>query len=94
MAHSAQDAVIPSDKTRRRRRITPAQMVGIVAVTLFISTEVAAVSAAAVWGISGLLGLKRGGEITLSVAFGLPTLFAVVRTAQLAVEAETDPENN
>ncbi|WP_048647728.1 hypothetical protein [Nitratireductor soli] len=94
MVHQELTAAGTSGQKRRRRRATPAQMLGIIAVTLFISTEVAVASAAAVWGISGLLGLKRSGEIGLSVAFGVPTLFVTVRTAQLATAAETDPENN
>ncbi|MFC5583856.1 hypothetical protein ACFPOD_01945 [Nitratireductor kimnyeongensis] len=77
-----------------RRRLTLAQTLGFVSVTLFISTEVATASAAGIWGISGLLHLQTVGEVILSVIVGIPTLFAMVRCGQLAFAAETDPENN
>ncbi|MEC9243393.1 hypothetical protein T8J41_18120 [Nitratireductor rhodophyticola] len=77
-----------------RRRLTLAQAVGFVSVTLFISTEVAAASAAGIWGLSGLLHLQPLGEIILSAIVGIPALFAMVRCGQLAFAAETDPENN
>ncbi|WP_292894337.1 MULTISPECIES: hypothetical protein [unclassified Nitratireductor] len=77
-----------------RRRLTLAQILGFVSVTLFISTEVATASAAGIWGLSGLLHLQTVGEIILSVIIGIPALFAMVRCGQLAFAAETDPENN
>ncbi|WP_295814242.1 hypothetical protein [uncultured Nitratireductor sp.] len=77
-----------------RHKLTLAQVIGFVSVTIFVSTEVAAASAAGIWGLSGLLHLQTAGEIVLSVIIGVPALFAMVRCAQLAFAAETDPENN
>ncbi|MAS13456.1 MAG: hypothetical protein CMH69_09145 [Nitratireductor sp.] len=77
-----------------RGKLTLAQTVGFVSVTLFISTEVAAASAASIWGLSGLLHLQAVGEIILSAIIGVPALYAMVRCGQLAFAAETDPENN
>ncbi|WP_367715197.1 hypothetical protein AB2N04_14915 [Nitratireductor sp. GISD-1A_MAKvit] len=91
MSLSTSDAQRQS--TASQRGLNLAQIVGVVSVTLFTTTEIAAASAAGVWGLSGLLHLGTTGEIVLSGIIGLPAIYGVCRCAQLAFEAETDPQN-
>lgn len=77
-----------------RQRPTPAQWLGIVSITVFISTEIVTAAAAAVWGFGGLLGIGPSGLAALAALAGAPALYAVIKTAQLAFAAETDPQNN
>lgn len=76
------------------RVITFGSIFGALAATLFLLTEIAAVALAAVWSLSGLLGLGTGAAVLLAIVIGMPSLYGALRAAILAFDAETDPVNN
>lgn len=79
---------------RRGRPVTALQWLGIISITAFLSTELAAAGGACLWGLSGLLQLSTASVYALAAVIGSAVVFACGRVAILAFEAETAPENN
>lgn len=77
-----------------KRVINFRSLLGFIAVSIFVATEVIAAAAAAVWSISGLLELSAFPMIVLGTVVGFPCLYGIIMTTVMAFEAETDPENN
>ena len=69
-------------------------LLGFIAVSVFVATEIVAVAVTAVWSISGLLGLGVFPTIVLGTLVGVPSLYGIIMTTILAFQSETDPENN
>lgn len=77
-----------------KRAINFWSLLGFIAVSVFVATEIIAAAVAAVWSISGLLSLGTFPTIVLGTLVGVPSLYGIVMTTILAFQSETDPENN
>ncbi|MCC0037961.1 MAG: hypothetical protein H6893_03060 [Brucellaceae bacterium] len=72
------------------RAIPAGAILGAIAVTTLIGTEIVSVLAAAVWAVTGLLHLGPATTFVLAIAAGLPGLVSVGLLAILAINAEVD----
>lgn len=77
-----------------KRVITPGSLLGFVSVSLFMTTEIIAAAAAAVWSLSGLLHLDSFPTLVLGTLIGVASLYGIVKSTIMAFDAETDSENN
>ena len=69
-------------------------LLGFIAVSVFVATEIIVAAVTAIWSISGLLRLGTFPTIVLGTLVGAPCLYGVIMTTILAFQSETDPENN
>lgn len=63
------------------------------ALSVFLATEIAVVTAAAIWALVGLMHLGTTTASILAALIGLPALYAIVVVVTASFRAETDPEN-
>ncbi|WP_274425670.1 hypothetical protein [Chelativorans sp. YIM 93263] len=77
-----------------KRIISFWSVAGAISVATFVSIEIAAAATAAVWALSGVLGLGQFTTVALAVLIGLPSVYAIFIVARLSFLAETDPQNN
>tara|TARA_B100000949_G_scaffold55279_2_gene48755 strand:- start:3983 stop:4231 length:249 start_codon:yes stop_codon:yes gene_type:complete len=77
-----------------KRVINFKSIFGVVAVTLFISTQLIALVGAAVWALIGHFHLGGAAALVVLAITAVPLTIALVKIALLAYETETDPENN
>jgi hypothetical protein len=85
---------LPGIQQNRGRAIGIAAIFAVITVTLFIDTEILAVTAAALWAMSGLFAIPAIFLAVLGVAVSIPALWACIAVAILVFNAETDPANN
>ena len=71
-----------------RPALTWLALLGFTGVFTFVATEVLAMSAAAVWAVSGLFQLGHIAVIVLAVVVAIPALWALAMTAWLAWRSE------
>lgn len=89
MTQAVQDISAPP-----RRIVTPATLLGVVAVSTLISSQFVTVGGAFVYSLIVLLHLSETVATVLYGLFGAGALWGAVVVLRLAYEAETDPENN
>ncbi len=68
--------------------ITAMALLGFAGVFAFVTTEVVATFAAALWAATGLLHLGHVATIAMAILLGIPALWAIAMTARLAWQAE------
>jgi hypothetical protein len=76
-----------------KRAIAFGSLLGFVAISVFMITEIAISAAASVWALSGLFGLGHLATQALAVAVAAPSLYGIVKIVQLAYQAQINPEN-
>lgn len=72
--------------------LTVAQITGMIGMTLFVVTEIAAALGAAAWAVVGALGLAAPGAFVVYAIAAVPTVGLGWIVARLAYLAETDPD--
>lgn len=77
-----------------KRVINFKSLSGFAAVSVFVATEIIAAAGAAIWSMSGLLGLDVSATTVVAILIGVPSILGIIKTTMMAFEAETDPENN
>ncbi len=76
-----------------KRKLNFSQLVGFVAISVFLSTEIVVAAGASVWAFSGLFHLGAIATDVFAVIAGLISLAGIWKVTVLAYEAQTDPDN-
>ena len=79
---------------RPARVITFSSVVGFVSITILIDTMILTFAYIFLWAMEGLFKLSLLPFAILSLLVLLPSIWACVKIAILAFDAETDPANN
>jgi hypothetical protein len=74
--------------------LSPAILIGITGLFLFLASQILALGVAAVWAISGYYHLRLAGLIAVGGVIVTPALYACWKILVLAIAAERDPANN
>ena len=69
-------------------------LLGFVSISVFLVTEIVVTAGAAIWSLSGLLGLGDAGIWVLGAILAVPSLYAIGMVVLLAWEAQTNPEHD
>jgi hypothetical protein len=76
------------------RVISFSSIAGVVSATILIDTLILTFAFLTLWAVGGYLGLSLIPFAILTLFVLLPTVWACVKVAILAFDAETDPANN
>lgn len=69
-------------------------LLGFISISVFLATEIAVTAGAAIWSLSGLLGLGDAGIWVLGAILAVPSLYAIGMVVLLAWEAQTNPDHD
>ncbi|MEZ5812114.1 MAG: hypothetical protein R3D45_11945 [Rhizobiaceae bacterium] len=91
---TAKEQSLPATDPSIHNKITALGILGALAATVLMGSEIAFADAAAIWALSGFLHVAGITLIVLGVAVSLPAVWACIAIARLAWRAESDPRNN
>jgi hypothetical protein len=80
--------------TRPVRVITFGSVMAVISATVLIDTLILTFAFLILWSVGGYLAMSLMPFAIFSLLILVPTVWACVRVAMLAFEAETDPANN
>ncbi len=90
----SQPGTIAAKTGEVQRIVTFYTVLGAISVTLFVMTEIVATSTITVWAVAGYFHLSKIPTVILAVIATLLCLWVLGIVFKLAMNAETDPENN
>ncbi len=90
----SKQSTLPSNDNSRKMPLTPAMVIGIAGLFLFLSSQILIAAGAVVWAVGGYLHFGLTGFAVLSAALAPPVLYLWWKILVMAISAERDPVNN